>query len=173
MVHHFTAEHYTVFTILVSFCECSLCVSVCNSHLVNFVPLHPPAVTVAPSVTLHCACCPVGTAFIQHDRTSLCSSFPLIVTLFYLVLLILSSSSCLYPHIATLCSLYFLLPSIHPFLFVALSGYCSAKHCLVGRRTLLHQQIVLGDDHKDRSRTYQGGGLFGFKLASQCRDRRK
>lgn len=102
-----SSPFYTVFTILVYYCECSLCVSVCNSHLVNFVPLHPPAVTVAPSVTLHCARCPVGTAFIQHDRTSLCASFPLIVTLFYLVLLILSSSSCFYPHIATLCSLFF------------------------------------------------------------------
>lgn len=133
-------------------CE-SVCVSV--SHLVNLVPPHPPAVRVAPSVTLHCARCPVGTAFIQHDRTSLCSSFPLIPLPFTSVtpfVLIDRSFHPLHVYPSYSCSFFFLLPSIHPFLSVTLCGHSSAKQCLVGSRAMPHQQIVSGHDHKDRSK---------------------
>lgn len=87
-------------------------------------------------------------------------SFYLIDLSFYLFILFIFIL-----HIAALCSLFFFfpLPSIHPFLFVALCGYCSAKHCLVGSRAMPHQQIALGDDHKEeqdlggrRIRWFQG-----------------
>lgn len=108
----------------------SVCMSVCQPVIWStFVPSHFPAVRVAPSVTLHCAYCPSGTAFIQHDRTSFCSSFTSISPFIPIDPSVLSCHP-LYFYPSYSCSLFFhfsRLPSISPFLCVVLCGHSSTK----------------------------------------------
>lgn len=101
---------------------------------------HNPTVRVAPSATLHGAHCPVGTAFIQHDRTSLLCFSPrfsllplshsyLIDLCFHLFILFISIL-----HIPAL--EFFFLSSVHPFISVTLCGHSSAKQSDMGSRAV-------------------------------------